>query len=283
MPRKQYEVLQWASSFLEKQNREARVAEILLMHYLQVSRAEFFANIREPVAREIDEAFQEDIRLHAEIGIPVQHLTGYEMFYGRKFTVNEHVLIPRPETEELVEHVLTHACHMRPCRIVDVGTGSGVIAVTLALELPEATVYAMDISAEALEVAAANAERLGANVTFLQGDFLQPLIDEQIHPDIIVSNPPYISREEEADLSVTVKNFDPELALFAEENGLAAYRKIIRQSADLLQPGSRMALEIGYQQGDAVKDLVAEAYPVSITEIIKDINGKDRIVSAVIN
>lgn len=282
MPRKQYEVLQWASSFLEKHNREVRVAEILLMHHLLLSRAEFFGNIREPVSWEIDEAFQADIRLHAETGIPVQHLTGYETFYGRKFTVNEHVLIPRPETEELVEHVLTHARHMCPCRIVDVGTGSGVIAATLALELPDATVYATDISAEALEAAAANAERLGANVTFLRGDFLQPLVDEQIQPDIIVSNPPYVARQEETDLSDTVKNFDPELALFAEENGLAAYRKIIHQSSKVMQPGSRMALEVGHQQGEAVKNLIAEAYPESITETIRDINGKDRIVSAVI-
>lgn len=276
-PPKQYEVLNWASLFLEKHNRETNVAEILLLHYLNVSRSKFYMMMHDPIPVNILANFEAAILEHVEAGIPVQHLTGYEMFYGRKFYVNKNVLIPRPETEELVQHVI-ESVSRQPLNIVDVGTGSGIIAITLALELPHATIFATDISKPALLIAQRNAEQLGANVTYLEGDLLQPVIDENIHADIIVSNPPYIARSEKVLLSDTVKNFDPELALFADENGLAAYRRIIKQSKQVIRAHTKLAFEIGYTQGDAVCSLIKNSYQTSETDIIQDINKKDRIV-----
>lgn len=281
---KQFEVLRWASLFLEEHARETRVAEILLQHHLQVTRSQFFMLMQEPVPSAIVDLFQADIERHAKTGIPVQHLTGYETFYGREFTVNKHVLIPRPETEELVQHVIQLAKNSdrEQLTIIDIGTGSGVIAITLALELPNATIYATDISEEALAVAKSNAEKQQANVHFLQGDFLQPAINETIQADIIVSNPPYIAKADAPSISDTVKNFDPELALFAEDNGLAAYQKIIRQAPDVINGSALLAFEIGHEQGEALHALIHQTFPSSTVTTIQDINKKDRIVSAVI-
>lgn len=278
-PVKQYEVLNWASIYLEKHNREPRVAEILLQHYLNVSRSKFFTMMQDPIQDMTLANFEAAILEHVEAGIPVQHLTGYEMFYGRKFHVDKRVLIPRPETEELVQHVIQMASR-EPITIVDVGTGSGVIAITLALELAHASVYATDISKEALSVAKYNAEQLQAKVTFLEGDFLQPFIDENLKADVIVSNPPYIAKADEPFLSDTVRNFDPKLALFANDNGLAAYSKIIEQSQQATESNARLAFEIGYTQGDTVSLLIKNVFPIGEVKTIRDINKKDRIVTA---
>ncbi|WP_246187670.1 peptide chain release factor N(5)-glutamine methyltransferase [Ornithinibacillus caprae] len=282
---KQYEVLQWASLFLEKNNREPRVAELLLQHHLGMSRNEFYMHMRETVPALIRSKFEADIKEHAETGVPLQHIIGYETFYGRDFHVNEHVLVPRPETEELVQHVIqiakSNSKSDHPITIVDVGTGSGIIAITLALELPNATVYATDISEEALAVAQRNAAQLQANVTFLQGDFLQPVIVQNIKTDIVVSNPPYIPRSDEESLSDTVKHFDPELALFADENGLAAYKKIISQLPSVINAeGAAVAFEIGHDQGEIVTLLLNKQFPKSKVDVLQDINGKDRMVVA---
>ncbi|MBC5635620.1 peptide chain release factor N(5)-glutamine methyltransferase [Ornithinibacillus sp. BX22] len=280
MAQKQYEVLEWASLFLEKSNRETRVAELLLQHHLNVSRTQYFAQMREDIPQHIVEKFRADIVKHAETGVPIQHLMGYEIFYGRKYSVNEDVLIPRPETEELVLHVIAHAPKDKPITIVDVGTGSGIIAITLALELPNADVYAIDISPDALVMAKKNAEDLEANVTFLQGDFLEPFVKQDLRADIIVSNPPYIAEEERSELSDTVVNYDPEIALFAEDNGLFAYKKIISQLPAAILSGGSVAFEIGHLQGKAVQELLQQTFPESSVTVRKDINGKDRIVSA---
>lgn len=279
---KQYEVLNWASSFLKEHNSEEAIAEILLLHYLDVNRSTFYMNMQETVSTEIIEKIKKDIHKHIQTGVPVQHLTGYEYFYGRKFYVNEHTLIPRPETEELVLHVIEEAKKLKTKHpiIVDIGTGSGVIAVSLAKEMPHATVYATDISVEALSVAKKNAQKHQADVIFYQGDFLKPIRDHNISPDIIVSNPPYIAKVEQATMSRTVKDFDPGLALFAEENGLAAYEQITALSTKLSHSPQMIAYEIGYQQGKPVSKIIKNHYPQSQTSIIQDINNKDRIVSA---
>lgn len=273
---KQYEVLQWASLFLEKHNRETGFGEMLLQHYLNVPRSRFIADMREVVPRDIVDKFKKSIISHAETGIPIQHITGVESFYGREFYVNKDVLIPRPETEELIEHIL-QTTHDKAQAIIDVGTGSGIIAVTLALELPHAQIYATDISAQALRTAKRNAEKLKANVIFLQGDFLQPIVEQSIEPDMIVSNPPYIANSDEPTLPDTVKNYDPHLALFAEDNGLAAYKKIIHSIPSSV---NKLVFEIGHEQGQVVQILVSDKYPEADVTVIKDINGHDRIVSA---
>lgn len=281
---KQYEVLKWASLFLEKYHREPKVAELLLQYHLDVERTKFFARMQEPIDQQLLFNFEEDLINHALTGIPIQHLTGYEMFYGRQFKVDENVLIPRPETEELIEHVVTYVRKIfssnKPLTILDVGTGSGIIAITLALELENAEVYAADISEKALHIAKQNAEILHANVEFLQGDFLSPAIEQEIKADIIVSNPPYIAQDEAKELSDTVKNFDPSLALFAEEEGLAAYKKIVSQLPECIinEKGTSVFFEIGQSQGNPVKNILKEMYPKSHIEVFQDINKKDRIV-----
>ena len=279
MSEKLYEVLHRASLFLEKHGREPRVAEILLQHHLQVSRSEFFMRMREDIPNDVIEIFQQDIHKHVKTGVPVQHVTGYEMFFGEKFHVNADVLIPRPETEELVEHAIRIAKD-QPISIADIGTGSGVIAVTLAKQLKNATVLATDISPNALHVAKQNAEEHHADVTFYQGNFLEPLVRNNIQVDMLVSNPPYIARAEETLLSDTVKNFDPALALFADEEGLYAYRKIIADAPKVVKPQGKIIFEIGHTQGEAVSRMMKEVYPTSNIQTIKDINGNDRIVSA---
>src|SRR5690625_3335866 len=165
---KQYEVLHWASLFLKKNNCEEQVAKVLLQHHLAVTRSEFYMMMQDTIPAPIIEKFKADIKKHAQTGIPVQHLIGYEFFYGRKFKVNKHVLIPRPETEELVQQVIEAGKNYpqdKPLTIVDVGTGSGVIAITLALEIPQAQIYAIDISKKALQIAEHNAKQLQANIT----------------------------------------------------------------------------------------------------------------------
>lgn len=276
---KQYEVLRRASLFLEKNNREPKVAEILLMHHLGQSRTEFYARMRELVPEAVQKRFEEDIERHVETGVPVQHITGSESFYGREFLVNEHVLIPRPETEELVLAVIKEVEKLENPVLVDIGTGSGVIAITLALELANGFVFATDLSEQALQVAKKNAERLFADVTFMQGDFLQPLFENNVSPNVLVSNPPYIAKEEAKDLSDTVKHFDPALALFADDEGLAAYKQIIHHAKNLPEL-ELIAFEIGYQQEKAVSKLLKHAFPQSTVQTLKDMNGKDRIVLA---
>lgn len=283
---KQFEVLNWASLFLKKHHCEPTIAEILLRHYLNVSRSQFYMMMQEPISNVTIQEFKKAVQRHVETGIPVQHLTGYEFFYGRKFFVNEHTLIPRPETEELVQHVIqiiNQCTTQQNITIVDIGTGSGVIAVTLAQTISNLTVYATDISEKALHVAAKNAEHQHVTVNFLQGNYLQPLIDRGIKADIIISNPPYIAGSDKARLSRTVKDFDPNIALFAAENGLAAYKIILESSTEILNQDGMIFFEIGHDQGDAVYKLIKTNYPYSRVEIIQDINGHDRIVSARMN
>ncbi|GGJ92015.1 release factor glutamine methyltransferase [Lentibacillus kapialis] len=275
--RKLHDVLRRASLFLEKHNREPKVAELLLQHFLGVSRSEFFMKMRDPVPEAVMIPFQQAIERHAETGVPVEHITGYAPFYGRDFHVNAYTLIPRAETEELIQHIMRTVPNKRVV-IADIGTGTGIIAVTLALACPEASVYASDISEEALAVARQNASYFGASVGFLQGDYLKPMIERGIQADIVVSNPPYIAPEEGMALADTVKNFDPDLALFADEQGLGAYNRIIDKLPHVLKQNGTVFFEIGHDQGAAVKSMLQRTFPESDVSIIQDMNGKDRIV-----
>lgn len=283
---KQYKVLQWAFSFLEKYNREEKVAEILLQHITEQSSASFYANMQEAIAEDARARFIEMVKDHAINGTPVQHMIGTAAFYGRDFFVNEKVLIPRFETEEVVFHAIEEikrtTCQEQ-ITVVDLGTGSGVIAITLALELPQLVVYASDISEYALQNSQKNARKYDANINFFQGDFLQPMIDKGLNPEVIISNPPYIAERERHLLTDTVENFDPDLALFAENEGLAAYEKIVHQVAELPRLEGRLLIfEIGYEQAAAVTAIIERVFPQSEVTVRQDINGKNRIVSAIL-
>lgn len=269
-----HEALRWASSFLQENGVEPTAGEWLLRHHGKMERAKLLASLRDPLPESVWQAFKQDVAVIAS-GVPVQHVIGYEQFYGRTFLVNGDVLIPRPETEELVALIL-NKLKPGPQAILDVGTGSGAIALTLKLERPDCHVTATDISEKALDVARENAERFGADITFAKGDLLAPVAGAVF--DVIVSNPPYIPYRDRDSLAVHVREFEPEMALFAEEDGLLFYRRLAEEVPTCIHPRSLIAVEIGAGQGESVQALFAAAFPFADIDIVYDINGKDRIV-----
>ncbi|MFB4163323.1 peptide chain release factor N(5)-glutamine methyltransferase [Alteribacillus sp. JSM 102045] len=275
-----FEALQWASSFLAENNREQRAADLLMRHHLDVSWTEFHLSRRENLQEDVWQAFQRDVILHSK-GIPVQHLMGYEEFYGRRFNVSEDVLIPRPETEELVDGVISwlKQQNKQNAAAADIGTGSGAIAITLALELKQIKVTAVDINEMALNMAAKNAKALGAHIDFLQGDLLLPLIKTGRMFDVIVSNPPYIPKKEWEELDPLVKEYEPQLALIGEgDDGLHCYRKMAASLPAILKEDGLAAFEIGVNQGDTAAAIFKKALPDAKVSVRLDINGKDRMI-----
>ena len=273
------EALNWASLFLKQHNREEKVGEILLIHVLGLSRLEFLMQLQDTMRPDQYKTFKQMVASHATTGVPLQHLTGEEQFYGRTFSVTKDTLIPRQETEELIYYLLedlNKRTHLTD--VVDVGTGTGVLGITLKLERPHLNVSAVDISDAALSVAKTNAEALGAEVTMESSDFLSTLIETGRQVDVIVSNPPYIPYSDLDSLSDTVKNFDPHLALFSEEDGLYSYRTIITQAKQVLRPHGLLAFEIGYNQKEAVTALIKRAFPDAAVETKQDMFGRDRRV-----
>lgn len=280
---KVYEALKWASSFLHDAGREERVAELLIGHHLKMTHAQLLAHLRMDVQEDIWTMYQEDVKKHVK-GIPVQYIIGHEYFYGRKFYVNEEVLIPRPETEELIVGILERANRLFPSsekiKVVDVGTGSGAIAVTLALENKNMKVTGIDIASESIDVAEKNAEQLSASVSFIQGDLLSPFIEKGEKVDIVVSNPPYIPDKEVETLSPVVKDFEPIRALAGGEDGLTFYRRLAEEIPKVIGTKALIGFEIGAGQGEAVASLLKQSMSDAEVEIVFDINGKDRMVFA---
>ena len=225
------------------------------------------------------DAFQEGMKRYMA-GEPIQYIKGKETFFSRDFIVNENVLIPRYETEELVENILykidDYFDDYDSIDLCDVGTGSGAIAISLALEEPKLKVTATDISEEALEVARLNARELSAQVDFYQGDMLKPLIERNIKVDIFVSNPPYIPNEQE--IENVVKDNEPHVALFGGNDGLYFYRKIFSQVHEVIKERALLAFEMGFDQRELMSEAVEHYFPNVPYEIIKDINGKDRML-----
>ncbi|MED1441306.1 MULTISPECIES: peptide chain release factor N(5)-glutamine methyltransferase [Aeribacillus] len=283
---KVFEALKWASSFLKQAGRDENAGELLLLHHMKKSRASLLADLRMDIDKQVWEIFQQDVQKHAQ-GMPVQYIIGCEQFYGRPFKVNEHVLIPRPETEELVQGVLLRSERLFSEReqidVVDIGTGSGAIAVTLALENKKMRVSATDISEKALAVAKENSEKLCANVHFYQGDLLNPIINAKQKADVVVSNPPYIPDEEIMELSTVVKDWEPTLALSGGADGLLYYRKIVEQLPDVIRYPGLIAFEIGHGQGKDVKSMLENRFPKAEVQIEYDMNGKERKVFAVLS
>jgi release factor glutamine methyltransferase len=283
--KKVYEALQWASSFLGENNRDQNIGELLLMHHLGFSRAKLFASMHDEIKIDLVLKFKQEINDHVTKGIPVQHIIGKAPFYGRDYTVNGDVLIPRPETEELVDNALkaiqrNFEVNM-PLTIADIGTGSGAIAITMQLEIPDAKVYAVDISEAALIMAEKNANALGAGqVEFLQGNLLDPLINKGILVDVLLSNPPYIPMSDIDTLQDVVRNYDPHLALFGGQSGLDFYEEMIKSLPLVLKDNAVIGFEIGDGQGEAVSELLKQIYPKETISVLNDINGKERMVFA---
>ncbi|MDZ5471795.1 peptide chain release factor N(5)-glutamine methyltransferase [Bacillus sp. 31A1R] len=283
MSKKVYEALNWASSFLEEHGRDQNAGELLLRHYTNQSRAMLLASLQDVLSPEVFEEFSNAVHLHAE-GKPIQYIMGYEEFYGRTFSVNEEVLIPRPETEELVYGMLnrihTFFEGTKELDLIDVGTGSGAIAITLKLEKPTLNVIASDIANESLEVARNNADKLQADVEFVHGDLLKPFIESGRKFDIVISNPPYIPVGDMESMSVVVKDYEPHRALFAGEDGLNIYKQFMIELPQVIKEKAIVAFEVGFGQSQAVSELLQQAFPQAKVEVVYDINGKDRMVFA---
>ena len=281
-PKKLHEALNGASSFLLEHGREEATARILLQHELGLSHAGLLASMRDEISEDQYSRYWNKIEQLAQ-GTPVQHLTGVEEFYGRTFRVNENVLIPRPETEELVEEALhlieLHLTAGNPT-IADIGTGSGIIAITMKCELPDSQVTATDISAAALETAKLNAQHLEAEINFKLGDLTEPISESSW--DVILSNPPYIAYTEAPELSDTVRDFEPHTALFADKKGLALYEKMASELPKLLRKPGIAGFEIGHEQGEAVEKMLKDALPEAKVYVKKDINKNDRMVFCII-
>jgi release factor glutamine methyltransferase len=255
--------------------RARRDAEFLLLHATGMSRASLLTHNDDTLSPEHTAAFDALITRRAA-GEPIQQITGEAEFYGLPFRVTRDVLIPRPETEHLVEHTVALAQALPAPRIVDVGAGSGAIAVALAHALPHATVTSIDLSPNALTVARENAVRnkLDDHIRFLQGDLLTPVAGERF--DLIVSNPPYVPEADRDTLSVEVRDYEPALALFAGADGLDVYRRLIPSAFAALTPGGALLLEIGYGQRDAIHALLTAADFTKIT-FTPDLQGIPRV------
>lgn len=282
MCKKVFEALKWASSFLTERGRDENAGELLLRHYMGTSRAKLFASFRDELPQDVWLAFAKAVHQHGE-GEPVQYLIGYEEFYGRTFSVNREVLIPRPETEELVYHALQRIKEKfgdKAASLVDIGTGSGAIAITMKLERENLIVTATDIARESLEVAKQNATELGAEISFVEGDLLTPFKEKGQKFDVLLSNPPYIPEGDRETMSVVVTEHEPHRALFAGNDGLDIYRRLLEQLPFVMNEKAMIAFEVGAGQGELVAQLVQDAFSQASVEIIHDINGKDRMVFA---
>lgn len=253
-----------------------RDSVLLLQRVVARSRPWVIAHLDEELVPEQIQKFESWIvrRVRHE---PIQHITGEVEFYGLPLRVTRDVLIPRPETEHLVEAVIEMTRASEAARMVDVGTGSGAIAVALAHALRSERVTAIDLSAEALVVARENAARSGVKVRFLQGDLLEPVANETF--DLVVSNPPYVPESDRSSLAVEVREYEPGMALFAGGDGLDIYRRLIPQAFRVLVPGGHVLLEIGFGQAEAVRALLEQNGFFNV-RVLDDLQGIPRVVDA---
>ncbi len=285
-------------------------AEVLLMFVLGVNRAYLYAHPERELTTEEETRYNEALAQRST-GMPSQYITGHQEFWGLDFVVSPAVLIPRPETEHLVETVLELARGIARPKLIDVGTGSGCIALALAYELPNAEVYAIDVSAEALEIARANAARLQLEerVQFLRCNVLTPVSGDRPHMvpsfsavipsegfspsrgtpvlaenhfrnfDFVVSNPPYVGFNEADKVQKSVRDFEPRMAVFAGERGLDVIGPLVTQAHQALKTGGWLAVEIGYSMRDAVLALLSPTMWDEIS-VVPDLQGIPRVVAA---
>lgn len=264
-----------ACLLLRRQAKEESLARFLLMYMLDEMR-EFDENLALELTEEDEQKYFQLINKHIKDDTPLSHLVGFEYFYDRKFKVTSDVLSPRMETEELVYKVIDYIRknNLTNIKILDLCTGSGIIGITLKKELEEfdVKILASDISSRALTVAKENASSLEADISFVESDLFSNIQDKF---DIIVSNPPYIAHDDKKTIKENVLNYDPHLALFADEEGMYFYRNIIEKSRPYLNEKGIMFFEIGYDQKEKLITL-GENNKFE-TVVYKDINGRDRI------
>ena len=276
------QLINYGKKLAKSHNVEVEGIKILVLEMSGLNGAEFLLNIHSEVDRALEEIIKKGIEEYVS-GKPVQHIVGYTYFYGYKMVVNGDVLIPRPETEELIGYVLAYYDEMfdgKKVDVVDVGTGSGNIAVALACEESNMKVWASDISFEALETAKVNAENNQANVTFYQGNMLDPFIEKGLKFDILVSNPPYIPDDEYVE--PLVLDNEPNIALFGGNKGMKFYQEIFENAKKVLKEKAIMAFEHSHKTRLEMLELANTYFPEANSFVIRDLNGKDRFLIVLI-
>lgn len=257
-------------------DKEPSAVFLLLEHVTGYETNELYMSLNKEIDEELIKKFDDIFNKYLLENKPIQYLIGYSCFYGYDFIINEDVLIPRCETEELVENILYRYDEYfkgQKVDVCDLATGSGCIAIALALEEKNMNVVATDISFDALEVAKKNNDKFNAGVKFLQGDMLKPVEGRKF--DIFVSNPPYIPQNEE--VMSLVKDNEPNIALFGGDDGMKFYRVILSGLKPLLKDKAIVAFEHGYDKKEEMLTLANEYFPESKAECIKDLQGKDRM------
>ncbi len=270
------EALRSTEKLARSHHLEASSVKLLLLHFANLAPTELYLSMDKTMPESNHQSFINAVNRYVFEQIPVQYLIGYVYFYGYRFLVDDRVLIPRFETEELVANVLVQYDELfqgKAVKLVDVGTGSGCLAISLKKEEGQFAVFATDISSEALEVAKANAQNNNASVTFLQGDMLKPLNGMKF--DILVSNPPYIPSDELVD-EIIIKN-EPKVALFGGNDGLKFYQIILSEAQAILNPQSIIAFEHGFDKAEQIRTIAKLYFPKANIFTLKDMQNKDRM------
>ena len=261
--------------------KEESAVVLYLMHITGYSASELYVHINDKASKVVLEKFETEFSKYLYENKPIQYIIGYQTFYGYEYVVDERVLIPRYETEELVENVILlydEYFSGEKVDVCDIGTGSGAIAITLALEESNMNVMASDISSEALEVAEENNRKYLGNVKFVLGDMVEPLYGNKF--DIIVSNPPYIPDSEH--VMSLVKDNEPNIALFGGNDGLKFYRIIVENLHKIAKEKFILAFEHGYDKNKEIEELILSHYPNAKVVHKKDMQGKDRMSFAIV-
>lgn len=269
-----------ACLLLRRQDKEESLAKFLLMYMLDETSEQFSNKLSEELSVEQENRYFDLINKNINEDTPLSHLVGFDYFYDRKFKVTKDVLSPRMETEELIYKVLEYIKKSKKdsFKILDLCTGSGIIAITLKKEIVEkyTEIVASDISEKALSIAIENANNNNANITFIKSDLFDNISGKF---DLIISNPPYISYKDKITIKDNVLKYDPHLALFAEEDGIYFYRKIIENAVHYLSKDGVIFFEIGYDQKEKIFELGKNNN--FITTVYKDINNRDRIAKLI--
>lgn len=252
-------------------------SQTLLAHAIGSDRTHLIINFNQQVDAAASELFWSLVKRRAN-GEPVQYITGVQEFYGLEFEVNPSVLIPRPETELIVEEVTKLASHQLSQLVIDVGTGSGCLAIAIARELPLARIIATDISGDALEVAKRNAEKLGVSerIEFFQTDLLEA-IDADLVPDFIISNPPYVAAHELPNIQREVREWEPDVALTDFGDGLSFFRRLLTEAPSRLKDGGYLLCEMGFTQSEQVESIARDG-SWSEKRLLQDLQGIPRTI-----
>jgi release factor glutamine methyltransferase len=274
--------LQWTADYFRRQGiPSARsTAELLLSHCLTCERIDLYLRYDQPLQADELARFRALIQRRQQRE-PDAYIIGNREFWSQSFQVTSDVLVPRPETECLVETALARQSDLEAIEVLELGTGSGAISVALAHERPNWRIKATDISGKALNVARRNAEHIlkveASQISFIEGSWFEPLSEYKHFFDLIVSNPPYIARKDLAGLEPEVSRFEPAIALDGGDDGLSCLKHIIQTAPDYLKPEGQLILEIGYDQADAVKTMGRQRGRYHTIQVVKDYSGQDRV------